>query len=145
MELPFPLRQQCPPGACICEREQLLQTPQADTRVLRLTRDEEKKLIGRLEQLRSLDDLWHMQGLLYTQLGIRLTIQVGPNELRTVRGLNIDLQEQAGLCRKTRQSLPAAIRRGLEANIQIVFDLLDQQSLMNGQSSLFASPTKVAE
>ena len=28
------IRQPCPPGACICEREQLLDTPGADLRIL---------------------------------------------------------------------------------------------------------------
>lgn len=137
MELPFPIRQECPPGACVCQREQLLQASQADLRVLRLTREEEKKLLLRLEKLRSLADLWHMQSLLYEQLGIRLTVQAGQNEVRTVRGLQIELQAQLGLCRKTAQSIPAAIRKGLEANVQIVYDLLDQYPLSDGQTSLF--------
>ncbi|MCX5591125.1 hypothetical protein [Alcaligenes endophyticus] len=139
MELPFPIRQECPPGACICQREQLLQAPYADQRILRLTREEEKKLVARLEKLRSLDDLWHMQTLLYEQLGIKLIVQPGQNEVRTVRGLHIELEAQVGLCRKTTQHIPAAIRKGLEANLQIVYELLDQYPLVNGQTSLFAT------
>ncbi len=51
------IRQPCPPGACICEREPLLETPGADLRILFLTRNEEKRLLERLENLRSLSDL----------------------------------------------------------------------------------------
>ena len=46
----FPLRTECPPGACVCEREALLQSPQADTRVLLLTREEEKRLVDEAYQ-----------------------------------------------------------------------------------------------
>ena len=55
------LRSPCPPGACICEREQLLATPGTDLRILNLTRQAEKVLIERLENLKSFDDLEHMQ------------------------------------------------------------------------------------
>ena len=53
----FQNRQSCPPGACICGREGLLDNPAADLRFLRLTRPEEKRLLERLENLRDLDDL----------------------------------------------------------------------------------------
>ena len=38
-----PLRQPCPPGACVCERERL-EAPGADHRILLLTRQEEQRL-----------------------------------------------------------------------------------------------------
>ncbi len=41
MNAPFPIRTECPPGACTCRREELLADPNADIRVLRLTREEE--------------------------------------------------------------------------------------------------------
>ena len=47
-----PLRQPCPPGACVCERERL-EAPGADRRILLLTRQEEQRLAARLEALRS--------------------------------------------------------------------------------------------
>ena len=50
-----PLRQPCPPGACVCERERL-EAPGADRRILLLTRQEEQRLAARLEALRSLED-----------------------------------------------------------------------------------------
>ena len=59
------IRQPCPPGACVCDREQLLQAPGADLRILNLTRQEEKKLLDRLEDLKSLQDLEHMQQRMY--------------------------------------------------------------------------------
>ena len=50
----LPIRTECPPGACVCDRDALLQDPQADARVLLLTREEEKRLLQRLEQITSL-------------------------------------------------------------------------------------------
>lgn len=128
--MPFPIRQPCPPGACICGRERLLDDPAADLRVLRLTRQEEKRLLERLENLQSLDDLEHMQRRLYEQLGIRLHVAPGFNEVRTMRGIAIQLDDQLGLCRKTRQSIPAAIRRGLEKRPEIAWRLLDAHDLL---------------
>jgi hypothetical protein len=127
-----PLRTECPPGSCICEREKLLSDPASDARVLLLTREEEKRLLERLEKLASLADLRRMQDLMRKQLGIVVEVAPGPNEVSTVRGLRIEIQEQPGLCRKTRKNIPAAIRRGLEANLQIVYDLLDEGDLLGG-------------
>jgi hypothetical protein len=39
--LPFPIRAECPPGACVCERERLLAEPGADMRPLALDRKQE--------------------------------------------------------------------------------------------------------
>ncbi|MCC6076661.1 hypothetical protein ACFPTX_02905 [Pseudomonas sp. GCM10022188] len=130
MTMPFPIRQPCPPGACICGRERLLDDPAADLRVLRLTREEEKRLLERLENIQSLDDLEHMQRRLYEQLGIRVHVAPGFNEVRTMRGIAIQLDDQLGLCRKTRQSIPAAIRRGLEKRPEIAWRLLDAHDLL---------------
>ena len=44
------------------------------------------------------------------QLGIALRIAPSAVEVRTVRGLAIVLGELPGLCRKTHQAIPAAIR-----------------------------------
>ncbi|WP_295485299.1 hypothetical protein [uncultured Pseudomonas sp.] len=127
-----PLRQPCPPGACDCGREQLHgQSPQAQ-RILLLTRQEEKRLLERLENLKSLEDLQHLQTKLYEQLGIRVQVAPGYNEVRTMRGFVIELQDQPGLCRKTRQAIPAAIRRGLERNPQVAYRLLDAHDLLGG-------------
>ncbi|WP_041682714.1 hypothetical protein [Pusillimonas sp. T7-7] len=126
-----PLRTACPPGSCICEREQLLSSPDSDIRVLLLTREEEKRLIQRLECLASLADLRHMQALIHKQLGVVVDITAGPNEVRTVMGLQIEVHDKPGLCRKVRASIPAAIRRGLAANVSIVFELLDEDGLFS--------------
>ena len=48
------------------------------------------------------------------QLGIRLRIAPAFGEVRSMRGIRMRFEEQPGLCRKTRQAIPAAIRRGLE-------------------------------
>ena len=51
MTTSVPLRSPCPPGACNCGRDPLLETPGADVRILRLTREEEKRLLARLDRL----------------------------------------------------------------------------------------------
>ena len=130
--LPFPIRNECPPGACVCERERLLNDPGADLRVLRLTREEEKKLIARIENIDSLADLRHVAQRMQDQLGIALSIAPGTREVRTVRGLTILLAECPGLCRKTRQSIPAAVRRCLEKHPDIVYAILNEQDLLRG-------------
>jgi len=123
------IRQPCPPGACVCDREQLLQTPGADLRILNLTRQEEKHLIERLEDLQSLQDLERMQQRMYTLLGIRVQVAPGHTEVKSMRGIQIVIDELPGLCRKTRQSIPAAIRRGLEKRPEIAYRLLDAHDL----------------
>ncbi|WP_397458637.1 hypothetical protein AB3464_00180 [Pseudomonas asplenii] len=127
-----PIRQSCPPGACICERDQLLETPGSDRRILRLTRQEEKILLERLEDFKTLADLERLQQRMYEQLGIRLSIAPGPNEVRTMRGIGIQIEELPGLCRKTRQAIPAAIRRGLEKRPEIAYELLNAHDLLGG-------------
>lgn len=130
MTSPVQVRQPCPPGACNCGRDDLLDTPGADLRILLLTRTEEKRLLDRLENIADLNDLEHMQRRLHEQLGIRLEIDPGFNEVRSMRGIAIRLDELPGLCRKTRQSIPAAIRRGLEKRPEIAYELLNAHDLL---------------
>lgn len=130
MTSPTQARQPCPPGACICGRDDLLDRPDADLRILRLTRAEEKRLLDRLENIADLHDLEHMQRRIHEQLGIRLEVVPGFNEVRSMRGIVIKLDELPGLCRKTRQSIPAAIRRGLEKHPEIAYRLLDAHDLL---------------
>lgn len=129
---PFPIRTECPPGACVCDRESLLSEPGADIRILRLTREEEKKLIARIENISSYADLKHIEQRMQAQLGIVIQIAPGMHEVRTVRGLSIQLAERPGLCRKTRQAIPAAIRRCLEKNPDIVYEILNAHDLLGG-------------
>ena len=124
------IRQPCPPGACNCGRERMLDIPGTDLRILSLSRPEEKRLLDRLENIESLTDLEHMQRRMYEQLGIRLEIAPSFNEVRTMRGISIQICELPGLCRKTRQSIPAAIRRGLEKRPEIAYKLLDAHDLL---------------
>ncbi|CAM3153288.1 hypothetical protein SAMN04490207_1120 [Pseudomonas gessardii] len=126
------IRQPCPPAVCDCEREQLLAAPGADQRILQLTRQEEKKLLERLENLQSLADLERMQQLMLQQLGIRVHIAPGHTEVKSMRGIQIVIDELPGLCRKTRQSIPAAIRRGMEKRPEIAYRLLDAHDLFRG-------------
>ena len=119
------MRTECPPGACNCGRDALLHNPGGDLRVLRLTRDDEKRLLQRLENLSSLSDLHHMQDRMEQQLGIRLSISSSPNVVRSLRGIVILVQEQSGLCRKTRQAISAAIKRSLAQRPEIAYDLLN--------------------
>ncbi|MGY2261978.1 hypothetical protein [Pseudomonas sp. SDO55104_S430] len=125
-----PIRQPCPPGACDCGRDPLLETPGADVRILFLTRNEEKRLIERLENLQSFQDLEHVQRRMFDQLGIRVEIAPGFNEVRTMRGISIQVGELPGLCRKTRASIPAAIRRAMEKSPEIAFAVLNANDLL---------------
>ena len=126
---PFPLRTECPPGTCVCGRDALLEQPGGDWRILRLTWTEEKKLVERLENLASLTDLRHMQSRLAEQLGVHLSITTSPNEVRSLRGIAIGVQDQPGLCRKTRQAIPAAIKKSLGKHPEIAYALLDEGGL----------------
>ncbi len=127
---PFPIRKECPPGACVCDRDRLLNDPRSDIRVLRLTREEEKKLIERIERIASYAELMRIGQRMQEQLGIELRIAPGAHEVRTVRGIHIQLVERPGLCRKIRQSIPAAIRRCLERNPEIAYAILNAHDLL---------------
>ena len=124
------LRQACPPGTCDCDRDALLDSPDADARILRLTLHEEKRLLARLESISTLSELEHLQQRMHEQLGIRLMIGPGLKEVRSLRGIGMQFEPQRGLCRKTRKSIPAAIRRSLQAHPEIVFDLLNSQDVL---------------
>ena len=128
---PFPIRTECPPGACNCGRDALLQDPAGDLRVLRLTREDEKRLLHRLENLGSLSDLHLVEERMQQQLGIRLSINTSPNVVRTLRGITVLVHEQPGLCRKIRQAIPAAIKRSLEQRPDITFELLNLGGLFD--------------
>lgn len=128
-ETPFPIRFECPPGLCVCEREVLLSDPGADHRILMLTRAEEKKMLDHIERIDSYDKLQSVSKQLRDKLGIELRIVPGPNEVRTLRGLVIQVTDFPGLCRKTRQAIPTSIRRCLEQHPEIVFAILDSYDL----------------
>lgn len=130
--LPFPIRTECPPGACDCERDALLGHPETDLhdlRILRLTKDEEKKLIARIEAIDSYEQLRHLQAKLRENLGITLTIGTSGNEVRTARGFQIEFAPQPGLCRKTRAAIPSAIRRCIDSHPEIGWAILDAEGL----------------
>jgi hypothetical protein len=131
-QLPFPIRVECPPGACVCERERVLADPQGDWRPLRLTRQEELRLIARIERIATYEELKHVQELVRSHLGAELRITPGPNVVRTVRGIIIALEDRPGLCKKVRQSVPAAVRRCLDQHPEITFALLDAHDLLGG-------------
>lgn len=126
------VRTECPPGTCNCGRDALLNSSDSDLRVLRLTRQDEKKLLQRLENLSSLSDLKHMEERMTQQVGIRLSISTSPNEVRSLRGITILVHEVPGLCRKTRQAVPAAIKRSLEAKPEIAHEILNMGGLFGG-------------
>lgn len=106
--------------------------PNADIRMLRLTREEEKRLVAHIENIASYAELRHIEQRMHAQLGIVLRIGPGAHEVRTVRGLQIQLEERPGLCKKIKQSIPAAIRRCLEKNPDIVYAILDEHDLLGG-------------
>jgi hypothetical protein len=125
----YPIRKECPPGACTCERDRLLEDPTADRRILLLTREEESKLIARIESIASHVELMRICQRMEEQLGLVLRIAPGSEEVRTVRGLAIQIEDKPGLCRKLKQSIPAAVRRCLEAHQEIVYAILDAHDL----------------
>lgn len=127
--LSFPIRKECPPGACVCGRETLLRAPHSDLRVLKLTREEEKKLIERIEALSSYADLQKLGQRMQELLGVTLRIAPRSSEVRSVLGLSVQLLERPGLCAKTRKTVPAAIRRCLEKNPHIIYAILDAHDL----------------
>jgi len=132
-ETPFPLRVECPPGLCVCEREVLISNPDADHRILMLTRAEEKKLLNHIEGIDSYEKLQSVSKQLHDKLGIELRIVPGPNKVRTLRGLVIQVKDFPGLCRKTRHAIPTSIRRCLGQHPEIVYAILDSYDLF-GQS-----------
>ena len=71
-----------------------------------------------------------MQRRMFEQLGIRVDIVPGFNEVRTMRGIGIPVGELPGLCRKTRAAIPTAIRRGLEKRPEIAYELLNANDLL---------------
>jgi hypothetical protein len=131
-QVPSVIRKECPPGACTCNRDDLLNDPHGDVRILRLTKEEEKKLIARIENISSYADLRRIQERMQALLGIVLVIAPSSREVRTVRGISIQFSEQPGLCRKTRQSIPAAVRKCLEKNPEIAYAILDAHDLLGG-------------
>lgn len=124
------IRKECPPGVCDCERERLLTTAGADRRILLLTRAQEQALCERLERADSLQDLEHVQRRMYEQLGLRLRVAPGFNEVRTARGFEIELLPQPGLCRRTRQAVPAAVRRCLDRHPHVAWAILNANDLL---------------
>jgi len=127
--LPFPVRVECPPGACVCERERLLADPAGDHRPLAIDRKQEHNLVARIERVSDYRDLQHVQALIRQNVGAELRIAPGPNEVRTVRGIIVVLEEKPGLCKKVRQSVPAAVRRLLQERPEIAYAILDAHDL----------------
>ncbi|MEM8514214.1 hypothetical protein RCH14_003551 [Massilia sp. MP_M2] len=124
-----PLRVECPPGACVCDRARVLADPHLDQRPLTITRQHEQKLIERIERIDSHADLQHVQQLIQKNIGATLHIAPGPNEVRSVRGIVIVLEDRPGLCKKVRQSVPAAVRRCLSMRPEIAWAILDAHDL----------------
>lgn len=145
MDIPHPIRKECPPGACVCNREALLDDPHADRRILQLTQQEEKKLVERLENIATLAELNRIQERMRALLGITITITPSDNVVRTTRGFRIELADQPGLCRKTRQAIPAAIRRSMDAHPDIAFEILDQRDLLGGSRNFFGESANPEE
>lgn len=135
MTHPAPIRQPCPPAACTCGHEQLLVSVDGDLRILQLTRHEERKLIERLQTVQSFEALQHLCLRMHQQLGIRVRINPSHHEVRSVRGLVIEFDEQPGLCRKTRDAIPTAIRKALVQRPEIFFRLLDAHDLLRDAST----------
>ena len=130
----MPLRVECPPGACVCDRARVLADPQLDRRPLLITRQQEQNLIDRIGRIDSYADLRHVQQIVYRNVGAELRIAPGPNEVRTTRGIVVVLEDRPGLCKKVRQSVPAAVRRCLAARPEIAWAILDAHDLFGGEA-----------
>ncbi|OYO27626.1 hypothetical protein [Janthinobacterium sp. PC23-8] len=128
----FEIRRQCPPQLCDCAREPLLQDAQADLAILRLNLTQEKHLLAHIETISTLEGLRKLERNLQKNLGVVLRIAPASGEVRTVRGFQIQLLEQPGLCRKTRAAIPAAVRRCLVAHPEIAFAILNENDLLGG-------------
>jgi hypothetical protein len=128
-QVSIPIRTECPPGACVCDRDRLLVEPDADIRPLRLTRAEEQRLLDRIETITTYEQLLKLQAAVERNLGTPLIIEPGPNEVRTLRGIVIRLEDRPGLCKKVRQSVPAAVRKLLEREPAIAYAILDARDL----------------
>jgi hypothetical protein len=113
----------------------LLADPLSDKRILKLTREEEKRLVARIETISTYNELKHIVERMDQLLGLELRIEPGANEVRTTRGFQIRLTESPGLCRKTRQAIPAAVRRCLENHPGLGYAILDAQGLFGPDHS----------
>lgn len=130
----FEIRKECPPQLCDCERGRLLAEVQAEANlaILRLNLTEEKRLLAHIDTISTLEGLRKLEKNLQKNLGVVLRIAPGSGEVRTVRGFQIQLLEQPGLCRKTRAAIPAAVRRCLARHPEIAFAILDENDLLGG-------------
>jgi Trp operon repressor len=129
MTLSSPSRRSCPPALCDCQWQRLSQARVEQPRILLLSGQEEKRLLQRLENLSCLADLRHMQRRLDEQLGIAVQVAPGRAEVRSMRGVLIEVAAVPGLCRKTRQAIAGAIRRGLTRRPEIAYALLNAHDL----------------
>lgn len=129
------LRNPCPPGACQCGRDRLLADPRSDKRILKLTREEEKRLVARIATISTYDELKRIVERMDQLLGLKLHIEPSAHEVRTMRGFQILLIDCPGLCRKTRQAIPAAVRRCLENHPELGYAILDEQGLFGSSRS----------
>jgi len=98
-------------------------------RPLRLTRMEEERLLERIDRVGSYEELKTLQARIRANLGVELKIVPGPNEVRTLRGILIVLEDRPGLCKKVRQSVPAALRKVLDRHPEITYAILDAHDL----------------
>ena len=89
-------------------------------------------MLAHIEGIATYAQLQKLQLLLKSNLGVQLQIAPGGGEVRTVRGFQIRLLEQPGLCRKTRAAIPAAVRRCLAAHPEIAFAILNENDLLGG-------------
>jgi len=112
----------------VCGRENLVDAD--DARILMLTREEEKKLIERIGAVASYGELNKLVQRMRALLGIELRITPSAREVRSARGFSIELLERPGLCRKTRQAIPAALRRCIDQHPDIAFAILNAHDLL---------------
>jgi len=98
-------------------------------------RTEEQRLLERIDAVGSYAELKRLQDRIRANLGVELRITPGPNEVRTLRGILIVLEDRPGLCKKVRQSVPAAVRKVLERHPEITYAILDAHDLFGAHGA----------
>lgn len=125
----IPIRTECPPGACVCEREILLADPDADLRPLRLTRMEEERLLERIDRVGSYEELKALQARIRANLGVELRITLNAKGVRSTKDVLVVLEDRPGLCKKVRKSVPNALRQVLDRHPEIAYAIVNAHDL----------------
>ena len=100
-----------------------------DWRILRLPPGG-KRLPERMKNLQSLGEQEKLQQRMHEQLGIRLAVAPGVNEVRSMRGIRIEIDTlPASAAKPARHYQPPSAIRRLEKHPEIAYKLLNAHGL----------------